>query len=88
MPGQALIRRIHEIASQPAFLNRVFLMEGYDIALGRKLVTGVDVWLNTPEYPLEASGTSGQKAAINGGVNLSILDGWWAEGFDGHNGWG
>ncbi|MGM0433592.1 MAG: alpha-glucan family phosphorylase [Pseudomonadota bacterium] len=88
MPGQALIRRIHEIASQPAFLNRVFLMEGYDIALARKLVTGVDVWLNTPEYPLEASGTSGQKAAINGGLNLSILDGWWAEGFDGRNGWG
>ena len=88
MPGQALIRRIHEISSQPSFLNRVFLMEGYDIALARKLVTGVDVWLNTPEYPLEASGTSGQKAAINGGVNLSILDGWWAEGFDGRNGWG
>ncbi|MYL27837.1 MULTISPECIES: alpha-glucan family phosphorylase [Halomonadaceae] len=88
MPGQALIRRVHEFASQPSFLNRVFLIEGYDIALARKLVTGVDVWLNTPEYPLEASGTSGQKAAINGGLNLSILDGWWAEGFDGHNGWG
>ncbi|TVP58599.1 MAG: alpha-glucan family phosphorylase [Halomonadaceae bacterium] len=88
LPGQALIRRIHEFASQPAFLNRVFLLEGYDIALARKLVTGVDVWLNTPEYPLEASGTSGQKAAINGGINLSVLDGWWAEGFDGSNGWG
>ena len=88
MPGQALIRRIHEFASSPPFIDRVFLVEGYDMALARKLVTGVDVWLNTPEYPMEASGTSGQKAAINGGVNLSILDGWWAEGFDGENGWG
>lgn len=88
MPGQALIRRIHEFASREPFLNRVFLIEGHDIALARKLVTGVDVWLNTPEYPMEASGTSGQKAAINGGVNLSILDGWWKEGFDGENGWG
>lgn len=88
MPGQALIRRVHEFASREPFLNRVFLIEGHDIALSRKLVTGVDVWLNTPEYPMEASGTSGQKAAINGGVNLSILDGWWKEGFDGRNGWG
>ncbi|MCC5810858.1 MAG: alpha-glucan family phosphorylase [Ectothiorhodospiraceae bacterium] len=88
MPGQALIRRVHEFASREPFLNRVFLIEGHDIALARKLVTGVDVWLNTPEYPMEASGTSGQKAAINGGVNLSMLDGWWKEGFDGRNGWG
>ncbi len=88
MPGQTLIRRVHEFASREPFLNRVFLIEGHDIALSRKLVTGVDVWLNTPEFPMEASGTSGQKAAINGGVNLSILDGWWREGFDGRNGWG
>ena len=87
IPGQALIKQIHEFASQPPFLNRVFLIEGYGIALARKLVTGVDVWLNTPEYPMEASGTSGQKAAMNGVVNLSVLDGWWAEGFDGDNGW-
>lgn len=87
MPGQALIRRIHEFAGSEPFVNRVFLVEGYDMALARKLVTGVDVWLNTPEYPLEASGTSGQKAAMNGAVNLSILDGWWAEGYDGANGW-
>jgi len=87
VPGQSLIKRIHEFAARPPFLNRVFLIEGYDIALARKLVTGVDVWLNTPEYPMEASGTSGQKAAMNGVINLSVLDGWWAEGYDGDNGW-
>ncbi|MCC5873730.1 MAG: alpha-glucan family phosphorylase [Gammaproteobacteria bacterium] len=86
-PGQALITRLHEYAQQPPFRDRVFLLEGYDMALARKLVTGVDVWLNTPDYPMEASGTSGQKAAINGVINLSVLDGWWAEGFDGGNGW-
>ncbi|MGM0632066.1 MAG: alpha-glucan family phosphorylase [Pseudomonadota bacterium] len=86
-PGQTLIRCIHEFASRPPFQDRVFLIEGYDMALARKLVTGVDVWLNTPEYPMEASGTSGQKAAINGVINLSVLDGWWAEGYDGENGW-
>ena len=63
------------------------MVEGYDLALARKLVTGVDVWLNTPEYPLEASGTSGQKAGMNGVINLSVLDGWWAEGYQGDNGW-
>jgi len=62
-------------------------VEGYDLALARKLVTGVDVWLNTPQYPLEASGTSGEKAGINGVINLSVLDGWWGEGFNGENGW-
>ncbi len=86
-PGQSMIRRIHEFSSRPPFLDRVFLIEGYDMALARKLVTGVDIWLNTPEYPMEASGTSGQKAAINGVINLSVLDGWWAEGYDGENGW-
>ncbi len=87
-PGQHLIRLIHEFSRSPEFLGRVILVEGYDLALARRLVTGVDVWLNTPEYPLEASGTSGQKAAINGVVNLSILDGWWGEGYAGDNGWG
>jgi starch phosphorylase len=87
IPGQELIKVIHELSLQPAFIGKIILLEGYDMAMARKLVTGVDVWLNTPEYPLEASGTSGQKAAINGVVNLSVLDGWWGEGFDGSNGW-
>lgn len=87
IPGQELIKAIHEYSLRPEFIGRIILLEGYDIALARKLVTGVDVWLNTPEYPLEASGTSGQKAALNGVINLSVLDGWWGEGFDGNNGW-
>ncbi|MCW8919640.1 MAG: alpha-glucan family phosphorylase [Gammaproteobacteria bacterium] len=87
IPGQELIKTIHELSLQPAFIGKIILLEGYDMAMARKLVTGVDVWLNTPEYPLEASGTSGQKAAINGVINLSVLDGWWDEGFDGSNGW-
>ena len=87
IPGQELIRTIHDFSLRPEFVGKVILLESYDMALARKLVTGVDVWLNTPEYPLEASGTSGQKAAINGVVNLSVLDGWWGEGYDGKNGW-
>lgn len=87
-PGQNLIRLIHDFSRRPEFEGKIILIEGYDLALARRLVTGVDVWLNTPEYPLEASGTSGQKAAINGIVNLSILDGWWGEGYTGDNGWG
>jgi starch phosphorylase len=87
-PGQHLIKVIHEFSRQPEFLGRIILIEGYDIRLARQLVSGVDLWLNTPEYPLEASGTSGQKAAINGVINLSVLDGWWGEGFNGENGWG
>lgn len=87
MPGQHLIQVIHEFSRKPEFEGKIILLEGYDLALGRKLVTGVDVWLNNPEYPLEASGTSGQKAGINGVVNLSVLDGWWAEGYNGENGW-
>jgi starch phosphorylase len=71
----------------PDFEGKVLLVEGYDMALARDLVMGVDVWLNTPEYPFEASGTSGQKAAMNGALNLSVLDGWWGEGYDGANGW-
>ena len=90
-PGQALIRRIHEVASMPQFEGHILLVEGYDLRLARRLVSGVDVWLNNPIYPLEASGTSGMKAAINGVLNLSVLDGWWGEGFheddNGTNGW-
>ncbi len=86
-PGQHLIQVIHEFSRRPEFEGKIILLEGYDIGLARKLVTGVDVWLNTPEYPKEASGTSGQKAGINGGLNLSVLDGWWGEGYNGDNGW-
>ncbi len=71
----------------PEFLGHVLLVEGYDLRLARRMVSGVDVWLNTPIYPLEASGTSGMKAAMNGVLNLSVLDGWWGEGYDGKNGW-
>jgi starch phosphorylase len=86
-PGQELIRTIHEFSRRPEFEGRIILLEGYDLSLARRLVTGVDVWVNTPQYPLEASGTSGQKAAINGVINLSVLDGWWGEGYNGENGW-
>ncbi len=87
VPGQELIRTIHEYSHRPEFEGKIILLENYDLALARKLVTGVDVWINTPEYPLEASGTSGEKAGINGVVNLSVLDGWWGEGYNGDNGW-
>ncbi len=86
-PGQQLIAMIHEFSRKPEFEGKIILLEGYDLALARHLIAGVDVWLNTPTYPLEASGTSGQKAGINGVINLSILDGWWGEGYDGENGW-
>ena len=87
IPGQDLIRRISQVARMPEFEGRLMLVEGYDLRLARRLVAGVDVWLNNPVYPLEASGTSGMKAAINGTINLSVLDGWWEEGYDGKNGW-
>ncbi|MBI3899121.1 MAG: alpha-glucan family phosphorylase [Gammaproteobacteria bacterium] len=87
IPAQAMIKTIHEYSLRPEFQGRIILLEGYDQALARRLVTGVDVWLNTPEYPLEASGTSGEKAGINGVINLSVLDGWWGEGYNGENGW-
>ena len=87
LPGQHLIKLIYEFSRRPEFEGRILLLEGYDMSLARKLVTGVDVWLNTPEYPLEASGTSGEKAGINGVINLSVLDGWWGEGYRGDNGW-
>ena len=86
-PGRQMIRDVHTMAGRPEFLGRVLFLEDYDMGLARSMVAGVDVWLNTPVYPLEASGTSGMKAGINGTLNLSILDGWWAEGFDGQNGW-
>jgi starch phosphorylase len=86
-PGQHLIKTIHEDAQRPEFIGKIILLEGYDTALARRLVAGADVWINTPEHPLEASGTSGQKAGINGVINLSVLDGWWAEGYNGENGW-
>ena len=88
MPGQHLIKVIHEFSRKPEFEGKIILLEDYDLSLARHLVAGVDVWLNTPEYPLEASGTSGEKAGINGVLNLSILDGWWGEGYTGDNGWG
>jgi starch phosphorylase len=87
LPGQELIRTISEYSRKPEFEGKIILLEGYDISLARKLVTGVDVWINTPEYPMEASGTSGEKAGINGVINLSVLDGWWGEGYNGENGW-
>ena len=87
MPGQDLIRRVTQIARMPEFEGRILLVEDYDLRLARRLVSGVDVWLNNPVYPLEASGTSGMKAGINGVLNLSVLDGWWDEGYDGKNGW-
>jgi starch phosphorylase len=86
-PGQALLRRIFEISLLPEFQGRVILLENYNLSLTRDFLPGVDVWLNTPEYPLEACGTSGMKAAINGAINLSVTDGWWAEAWNGHNGW-
>jgi len=87
VPGQDLIRRVHEVAQMPALEGKILLIEGYDLHLSRRLVAGVDVWLNNPVYPLEACGTSGMKAAMNGVINLSILDGWWGEGYGGDNGW-
>ncbi len=87
VPGQDLIRRITEISKMSEFTGKVLVVEGYDLALSRKLVSGVDVWLNNPLYPLEASGTSGMKAGMNGCINLSVLDGWWGESYDGRNGW-
>ncbi|MCC6473945.1 MAG: alpha-glucan family phosphorylase [Burkholderiales bacterium] len=85
--GCELIRRIDEISRMPEFEGRILMLEGYELHIGRRMVSGVDVWLNNPMYPLEASGTSGMKAGMNGNINLSVLDGWWDEGFEGDNGW-
>lgn len=84
--GKAILQRIFRLTQEPGFKGRIVLLEDYDINLARHLVQGVDVWLNNPRRPLEASGTSGQKVVLNGGLNCSILDGWWAEAFDGQNG--
>jgi starch phosphorylase len=86
-PGQELIKRINDISRWPEFEGKLLMVEGYDLGLARRLVSGCDVWLNNPIYPLEASGTSGMKAAMNGVINLSVTDGWWDEGYDGGNGW-
>jgi len=86
-PAQQLLRELHRVSNLPEFEGKLLLVEGYDMGLGRLLTSGVDVWLNTPVHPLEASGTSGMKAAINGRINVSVLDGWWAEAYDGENGW-
>ncbi len=85
--GQDLIKYIHEISLMPQFKGKIFLLENYNINVARHLVSGVDVWLNNPRRPMEASGTSGEKASVNGIVNFSILDGWWAEGYNTKNGW-
>ena len=85
--GQDLIRYIHEISMKPQFKGKIFLLENYNIAMSRYLISGVDVWLNNPRRPMEASGTSGQKASVNGVINFSVLDGWWAEGYNQKNGW-
>ena len=85
--GQDLIKYIHEISMKPQFKGKVFLLENYNMAMSRLLISGVDVWLNNPRRPMEASGTSGQKASVNGVINFSVLDGWWAEGYDSKNGW-
>ena len=87
-PGQEVLREIKRAMLTPELAGHVVFLEDYDIQLARWMVTGVDVWLNNPIAPLEASGTSGMKAAINGRLNLSIMDGWWAEAYDGGNGWG
>ena len=85
-PGKQLIKKIANLRHDDRFASRVAFIEDYDINVCRHLVQGVDVWLNNPRRPLEASGTSGQKAVLNGGLNLSVLDGWWAEAYDGANG--
>ena len=85
--GQNLIKYIHEISMKPQFKGKIFLLEDYDISVARYLVSGVDVWLNNPRRPMEASGTSGQKASVNGVLNFSVLDGWWVEGYNEENGW-
>ena len=85
--GQDLIKYIHQISMMPQFKGKIFLLENYNIAMSRYLVSGVDVWLNNPRRPMEASGTSGQKASVNGVINFSVLDGWWAEGYNQNNGW-
>ena len=85
--GQGLIKKIYEISQRPEFLGKIIFLENYDMQLARRLVSGVDIWMNTPTRPLEASGTSGEKAEMNGVINLSVLDGWWLEGYREGAGW-
>ena len=86
--GKDLVRRVAELTKREPFVGKIVFLEDYDIEIAKRLVQGVDVWLNNPIPPLEASGTSGMKSAANGGLNLSVMDGWWIEGCDGKNGWG
>ncbi|MFM2154061.1 MAG: Maltodextrin phosphorylase, partial [Pseudomonadota bacterium] len=86
-PGKELIRKIVQLAGRPEFRHRIVFLEDYDLNVARHLVQGVDIWLNTPLRPLEASGTSGMKAVVNGAIHVSVLDGWWAEGYDPSVGW-
>jgi len=86
LAGQEIIRQIYQISNEPEFRGKVLLLENYDIHMARHLLQGMDVWLNTPRRPMEASGTSGQKAALNGVINVSTLDGWWPEAYNGENG--
>ena len=87
VPGQALIEEVIRWSKDPRFAGQIVFVPGYDPSWGRLLTAGADVWLNNPRRPREASGTSGQKAALNGNPNLSVLDGWWPEAADGTNGW-
>ena len=85
--GQDLIKKIIEVSKMPEFIGKIIFIENYNMHVAKQMVRGVDVWLNTPTRPLEASGTSGEKAAMNGVVNFSVLDGWWAEGYKKGAGW-
>ncbi|OLV16318.1 alpha-glucan family phosphorylase [Deinococcus marmoris] len=86
-PGKAFIQEIYRMSQEPEFRGKIVILENYDMNVARHLVQGVDIWLNNPRRPLEASGTSGMKASFNGSPNFSVLDGWWREGYDGTNGW-
>jgi starch phosphorylase len=86
-PGKQMIQEVYRAVKDARFGGRVAFLEDYDMNIARYMVQGVDVWLNTPRRPREASGTSGMKAALNGVLNFSVLDGWWREGYNGHNGW-
>lgn len=85
--GQGLIKQIVEVSRRPEFLGKIIFLENYDMKVAKRLISGVDIWLNTPTRPLEASGTSGEKAEMNGVLNFSVLDGWWYEGYKEHAGW-
>ncbi|MCA9311349.1 MAG: alpha-glucan family phosphorylase, partial [Phycisphaerales bacterium] len=85
--GHEFVRKVQSFARRAPFRGRVFLLQNYDMHIGRQLTQGCDLWLNNPIRPMEASGTSGMKPPLNAGLNFSILDGWWPEGFNGRNGW-